>query len=679
MSEAAPRGWVRLQEALLRRTVRWVLSIVMTLLVVGGMSPFLIASLRIDGTRGAMVSALREANLSERDAVSVALVERGQLTVQGQTFTSERLKQIGGELFDRKGALLDPGLVAEIFLLPSFPEWAPTFMVENPLTPALATLAVLASGIGAIWLGVLPGYLLVVAVAGTIGLIGILGDRPATSFVALGMASLVVSFVLLMRLLLVVLGGRVGWMAVAQTVVREAMRLRISLGFIVVVLVVLPLIPLFIDPRSPLRYQIQTFMSRALDLAYVCSACMTLTLGCATVAFEIRDKQVWQLLTKPLARLQYLLGKWAGIVGLNAVLLLVCGVGIFLFVQWMRVRPAMDELDRQAVRDEVLVARQSSMPPYEPLSREALIAAVDAAITSDATLKGDLDAGRRRMEDVRREVGGERQKEHLAAQRRIASGESRMLDFSGLQAAKRPGDTVTLRFLLHAGASDSHSAYPIVFRFKDGSWIDRKFVPAQSCILPVPAEMIDDNGHLQVEFMNLDFDANAKAFVPGPYTFSWDQDGVEVLYRVGGFEANYLRAMSVNLVKLSFLAMLAVCSATFLSFPVACLLSFAIFLAGSLSPFLAESLRFQTLDLGDSVIAQSVTFVVYALAIAVEFLLRPFGQISANESLVRGLNVSWDRVVQAVLVIGLAWTGGTLLIGWLAFRRKELAIYSGQG
>jgi hypothetical protein len=71
--------------------------------------------------------------------------------------------------------------------------------------------------------------------------------------------------------------------------------------------------------------------------------------------------------------------------------------------------------------------------------------------------------------------------------------------------------------------------------------------------------------------------------------------------------------------------------------------------------------------------------VVYALAITVEFLLRPFGQISANESLVRGLNVSWERVGQAVMVIGLAWTGGTLLIGWLAFRRKELAIYSGQG
>ena len=164
------------------------------------------------------------------------------------------------------------------------------------------------------------------------------------------------------RLLLVALGGRAGALAVAQTVVREAVRLRISLAFIVTLLVVLPLIPLFIDAQSPLRYQIQTFMARSLDLAYLCAACMTLMLGCATVAFEIRDRQIWQLMTKPLDRFSYLLGKWLGIVGLDAVLLLVCGVGIFMFVQWMRTRPAMDELDRIAVRDEVLAARETSVP-----------------------------------------------------------------------------------------------------------------------------------------------------------------------------------------------------------------------------------------------------------------------------------------------------------------------------
>ena len=679
MSESVPTLRGRIREALRRSSVRWLLTVVMTLVVGGAMSPFVVSAVRLDAWRQAMVQSLRASTLEQRDAAAVALLERGEVQVLGETFSSDRLRAVGADLFDRKGRVLDPAMVAEILLAPRMPAWAPTFLVENPLTPLLAAAALLASAVGAIWFGLLPGYLTVVGVTVTISAIGLLAGRPAVAFVATGMAGLVISFVLLMRLLLVLLGGRSGWMAVGQTVVREAVRLRISVGFIVVLLVVLPLIPLFIDPRSPLRYQIQTFMARGLDLAYVCAACLTLTLGCATVAFEIRDRQIWQLMTKPLARLQYLLGKWAGIVALDAVLLVVCGIGIFLFVQWMRLRPAMDDGDRLAVRDEVLVARESSRPPYQPMTREELAAAVDAAVTADSVLKSDLDAGRRTIEDVRRELGKQAQKEHLARQRQVAPGESRTLVFRGLGQAKRPGETVTLRFLLHAGASDTHSVYPVMFRFRDDSWIDRQFIPSQSGVLPVPAELIDDAGNLEVEFMNMAFDAKAKAFQPGPFTFNWDEDAVEVLYRVGGFEANYLRAMAVNLVKFSFLAMLAVCSATFLSFPVACLLSFAIFLAGSLSPFLAESLKFQTLDFGDGWLGQAVTLVVYAIANAVEFLLRPFGRISANESLVRGLNVGWERLGEAMLVIGVGWTGLSLLVGWLAFRRRELAIYSGQG
>jgi len=499
------------------------------------------------------------------------------------------------------------------------------------------------------------------------------------AFVATGMAGLVVSFTLLMRALLVALGGRAGFLAVAQTVVREAVRLRISLAFIVTLLVVLPLIPLFIDAQSPLRYQIQTFMARSLDLAYLCASCMTLMLGCATVAFEIRDRQIWQLMTKPLDRLQYLIGKWAGIVGLDLVLLLVCGVSSFLFVQWMRKRPAMDDFDRIAVRDEVLAARESSVPPYEPLTREQLIAAVDATVESDAVLKDDLQAGRQKLEDVRRTVSAERQKAHLAAQRQVAPGESRTLVFPGLGAARGLGGTVTLRFLLHAGASDSHSAYPVLFRFRDGSWIDRKFVPAQASTLAIPADLVDEQGNLSIEFLNVAFDAQAREFQPGPYTFNWDQDAVAVMYRVGGFEANYLRAMGVNLVKLSFLAMLAVCSATFLSFPVACLLSFGIFVAGSMSPFLADSLKYPMVDLGEGFVGQAVRGAVLGVAAGMEFLLRPFGEIGANESLVRGINVGWMTLGEALLVIGVGWTGLALGVGWAAFRRKELAIYSGQG
>jgi ABC-type transport system involved in multi-copper enzyme maturation permease subunit len=679
MTDAAPRLRARMRDALQRRSVRWWITAALTLLVAGLAGPFVVAAVGIQRQRDAMTEALAVASLEDRDPAAVALAERGEVAVLGETYSSERLKQMGRDLFDPKGRVLDVPMVVEVLLMPRLPTWSPAYLVETPWTPLVIAFTLLLAAVGSVWLGVFPGFMAVALGTTGISVIGVLAGRPSVAFVATGMAGLVVSFTLLMRLLLTVLGGRAGWMAVGQTVVREAVRLRISLGFIVTLLVVLPLIPVFIDPASPLRYQIQTFMARSLDLAYVCAACMTLMLGCATVAFEIRDRQVWQLLTKPLDRFSYLLGKWAGIVGLNMVLLLVCGIGIFLFVQWMRARPALDELDYIAVRDEVLAARDSSSPLYTRLTREQLQASVDATIESDAGLKQDIQDGRQRMDEVRRTVSADRQKEHLAEQRQVAPGESRTLLFPGLGAARSLGGTMTLRFVMHAGASDSHSVFPILFRFKDGSWIDRKFVPAQASTIVLPVDLIDEQGRLQIEFMNLAFDAKAKEFSPGPNTFSWDQDAVQVLYRVGGFEGNYLRAMSVNLVKLSFLAMLAVCSATILSFPVACLFSFGIFLAGSMSPFLADSLRYPIVELGDGPIGQVVREAVLGLAAGIEALLRPFGQTGANDALVRGINVGWRVVLEAVGVIGVAWTGITLLIGWAAFRRKELAIYSGQG
>lgn len=41
--------------------------------------------------------------------------------------------------------------------------------------------------------------------------------------------------------------------------------------------------------------------------------------------------------------------------------------------------------------------------------------------------------------------------------------------------------------------------------------------------------------------------------------------------------------------------------------------------------------------------------------------------------------MSWTAVGRSFLLMGVVWCGLSLLIGWTAFRRKEIAIYSGQG
>lgn len=655
-------------------------GMVCTLVMAGLVSPFFLASMRLHTQRNAIESIVRQANLVDRDPISVALLERGEVvTLAEGKFESSRLRSIGVQLFDRQGKVLDPTLVSDILLAPYFPAWSPVFVVERYTSPLFIGAILLCALYVSLWLDLFLPCLCLMGMAAAIVVPAMNWGYFALAFVTTGTTALIMSFALLIRICIAVLNGRAGWCAVAQTLIRESIRLRISVSFIAVVLIALPILPIFIDGSSPLRYQIQTFMSRALDIAYVCAACMTLSLGCATVAFEIRDRQIWQLMTKPLDRFQYLIGKWLGLVVLNAVLFLVCGVGIFIFVQWMRTRPSLDEFDRIAVRDEVLVARDVSRPEYKRLDRDKVEEAVDSLIASDAVLKADLDSGRRRLEDVRREIATQRQAEFQSAQRRVTPGESKTFVFNGLSEAKKLGGTLSLRYFLHAGGSDSHTSCPIIFEFSDQTWVDRMFVPAQGHMLAVSSNLIDTNGNLTVQVRNLKFDSKTGEFFPGEYTFNWDEDSLEVLYRVGGFEGNYLRAMVVNLIKLSFLAMLAVCSATTLSFSIACLLSFSIFLAGSLAPFLAQSLMYWTSAADPGSIESMVQFVVRVIAGVVEFALRPFGQTSANDLLVKGRNVSWERMLQALGVIGLAWTGTTLVIGWLAFRRKELAVYSGQG
>jgi hypothetical protein len=166
---------------------------------------------------------------------------------------------------------------------------------------------------------------------------------------------------------------------------------------------------------------------------------------------------------------------------------------------------------------------------------------------------------------------------------------------------------------------------------------------------------------------------------PGEGPLLFKADSLEVLWRAGEFEANFVRAQLVNLVKLSFLAMLGVATATFLSFPVATLLCFTVLAIGSLSPFLSISIEDYVVSTEAPILQQVLQVSVRTIARVAEWLLRAFGETGANRLVVEGRLVPWSALVRTVAVIGVAWTGLAFVAGFLAFRRKEIAIYSGQG
>src|SRR6202012_3843833 len=81
----------------------------------------------------------------------------------------------------------------------------------------------------------------------------------------------------------------------------------------------------------------------------------TLWLSCGTLARDIEECQIQVVATKPIARWQIWLGKWLGIVTLNAVLLAISGGCVFGLLQWRATK--LSPAEQKNLREQVLVAR----------------------------------------------------------------------------------------------------------------------------------------------------------------------------------------------------------------------------------------------------------------------------------------------------------------------------------
>lgn len=664
-----------------RRGVRVSLSVVALLLVIGVSWPLHSVAGRLAYVEAGIVEVLAEANVASQTAEAMQLLERGTVDFEGREYGDGRW--VGAtQLFDESGALFAIAAMAETLAAEEIPAWCPTFLVETAWTPWGYAILFLAFLLLAVWSGSSLALVLTAAATAAIAVPASAIGWVGIAFAVTGIGVLGFGFVLLVRLILAGLDamGQIG--AVGSTVVREAIRQKGFVAFIIALLVVLPMVPLLIDPESPLRYQLQTFIGRSLGLTFAVSACLTLVLGCATVAFEIRDRQIMQLMTKPIGRARYLVGKWLGIMALDAVLLAVCGLSIFIYIQYLQTRPASDAEDAMAVRDEVLVARLGELPQFDLLPRARLLEMVDAAIDDDPILREEIDRGERDEFAVRRDLFAGFQTENLTAQRSVAPGEDRTYVFRGLGDARARGDNLTLRYRFWSGMGEETERLPVVFRFdQDGSWTDREFVPGNRMTLIIPASMIDEEGVLSLAVVNVGFNRQAAEgtmpFFPGPNSIRFDADGLEILYPVSSFEANFLRTLLITWIKLGFLAMLGVGLASVLSFPVACLAAFAVFLAAEAAPFLAYSLdTYRIWDLEGNV--QWGHWLVLKFATGVEWIVRTYGATRPNPAMVEGRLVGWDSVLKCLVVIGVGWSGFVLLLSILAFRRKELAVYSGQ-
>ena len=141
---------------------------------------------------------------------------------------------------------------------------------------------------------------------------------------------------------------------------KAALRFRLFLVITVLLLLAVIGLPILIKDDGTARGFTQILLTYTLSSITALLGISTLWLSCGTLARDIEECQMQVVTTKPIARWQIWIGKWLGIVSLNAVLLVISGLCLYGLLQWRATKLPTDE--QKVLHDQVLIARSSAKP-----------------------------------------------------------------------------------------------------------------------------------------------------------------------------------------------------------------------------------------------------------------------------------------------------------------------------
>lgn len=452
-------------------------------------------------------------------------------------------------------------------------------------------------------------------------------------------------------------------LAIAILTLKAAFRFRLFWVLSALLLGAVVVLPLLLKDDQTARGFTQILLTYNLSVITMLLGISTLWLACGTLARDIEDGQMQMVAVKPVPRWQIWLGKWLGIMMLNALLLTIAGTSVFVLLKWRAARlPAEQQL---VLRNEVFVAR-ASLKQETPDLDEAINRTYEAALKKTPIALADRPLLRRQVEEQLK-----------AALQIVDPGHAHgwTIDL-GLRKHLLRDQPLYIRTKFHAAQTNEGGAF--VGYWQVGTpdvtplWRDQRSQAADTFHeFQIPANLFDSAGVLRIGFLNRN---NTRLLFPL-------EDGMEVLYREGGFGLNYARGLAIILGWMGLLAALGLAAASLLSFPVAafCALSLLVMSlsTGTLASVVAEGGVGGEDHEGEKLARSWVDRAmvpIYKGVLSVVSLAEAFSPVDA---LSNGRSITWGELAKAwfqtVLVLG----GAHGLIGIFIFSRRELATAQG--
>ncbi len=448
--------------------------------------------------------------------------------------------------------------------------------------------------------------------------------------------------------------------AVARNTIRQALRMKVAVIFIALLLILLPAMGFSASGDGTLKGRLQTFLSYGLSLTSLLLSLLTIIVAIYTVTSDIEYRQIYTVATKPIRRYQLILGKLMGVVILDvALIILFAGILYAVTVFIPRFFDASPE-EIQQIQNEFYTARASLVPPVPDVTED--VANLIAKLKESDQLSMIYPS--LTEEEIVKTLTSREQLRRRAAD----SGEELVWEFENVKPLD-PNQSLFIRFKFDVSTNPPP---PLIYarwqigdlrqiqygtELKTPIYTEDRTDPVTTFReIEVPANAVADDGYLAIRFFNIPVNGTVVLF---PL-----EDGLEVLYKADSFTANFIRAIILILCRLIFLACLGALAGSFLSFPVAILLCLVVFLIGTASGFVLESFG----ELGRNV------GVIYSYTIgALVRLLPRFDKYNPTQFLVPARLMSWGFVAHVILVMVCIKAFILLILSLIVFSFRELA------
>jgi hypothetical protein len=444
--------------------------------------------------------------------------------------------------------------------------------------------------------------------------------------------------------------------------------LRFKLFLVIAVLLILAVVglPLVIKDDGTAQGFTQIILTYTLSAITALLGLSTLWLSCGTLARDIEECQIQVVATKPIARWQIWIGKWVGIVSLNAALLAISGACVYGLLQWRATK--LPEAEQKNLREQILVARGSA-------KEQSYDAQIDEA--TERKLQDKLKNSPVETVDVP-EVRKQIREQIKADYQLVAPGYLRPwkidLGFAKNFLRDKP---LQLRVKFNTANKSAGGTFTAAWQVGDPNsqkiWQSEPMRLSADTFheIQIPANLFDDKGVLTIVFMNV----NSTALL-----FPLE-DGMEVLYPEGGFAMNFARGLAIIFCWMALLAALGLAAASFLSFSVATFFSLAMLTVVLSSGTLAETVDNGSVGVGDEEkgiaghsAADVILIPMFKGVLAIVGLTK---SVSPIDLLSTGRAISWTDLGTAFGQIVLLLGGFFAISGIILFNRRELATAQG--